>query len=168
MRACNWYRVVVVCLLSGVVLGLLNVVLWSPQAEPCTCDCSVALSRRESELKVQYEHEIQLRDERIAEFKSRAAAQELAAVSQDSNVPAGARGGGESPARHLEEDDVGKPFHRLAVLVPFRNRHEEMQEFVPHIHQFLNRQTVHHDIWVINQADTHRCALSLQKHPSVF
>ncbi len=46
--------------------------------------------------------------------------------------------------------------HRLAVVVPFRNRWEELLQFVPHIHQFLNRQKVSHSIWIINQADTHR------------
>ena len=46
--------------------------------------------------------------------------------------------------------------HRLAVIVPFRNRWEELLQFVPHIHQFLNRQKVSHSIWVINQADSHR------------
>ena len=46
--------------------------------------------------------------------------------------------------------------HQLAVIVPFRNRYEEMMEFVPHIHGFLERQNVKHKIWIINQADTHR------------
>lgn len=46
--------------------------------------------------------------------------------------------------------------HQLAVVVPFRNRYEEMMEFVPHIHKFLNRQNVRHQILVINQADKHR------------
>lgn len=46
--------------------------------------------------------------------------------------------------------------HRLAVVVPFRNRYEEMMEFVPHMHKFLIRQNVSHDIWIINQVDSHR------------
>lgn len=46
--------------------------------------------------------------------------------------------------------------HKLAVVVPFRNRYEEMLEFVPHMHRFLTKQNVSHDIWIINQADTHR------------
>lgn len=46
--------------------------------------------------------------------------------------------------------------HKLAVVVPFRNRYEEMMAFVPHMHSFLTRQNVDHHIWVINQADTHR------------
>ena len=46
--------------------------------------------------------------------------------------------------------------HTLAVVVPFRDRFEEMLEFVPHIHKFLLRQGADHQIWVINQVDTHR------------
>ncbi len=46
--------------------------------------------------------------------------------------------------------------HKLAVVVPFRDRFEEMLEFVPHIHAFLNRQNVTHEIWIINQVDKHR------------
>jgi hypothetical protein len=46
--------------------------------------------------------------------------------------------------------------HKLAVVVPFRNRYEEMMEFVPHMHHFLSRQNISHHIWVVNQVDTHR------------
>ncbi|XP_065883534.1 beta-1,4-galactosyltransferase 7-like isoform X2 [Dysidea avara] len=46
--------------------------------------------------------------------------------------------------------------HKLAVLVPFRGRYEELLEFAPHIHEFLSRQKIHHDIWVINQHDHFR------------
>ena len=46
--------------------------------------------------------------------------------------------------------------HKLAVVVPFRNRFEEMMEFVPHIHAFLQRQNKAHRILVINQVDSHR------------
>ena len=46
--------------------------------------------------------------------------------------------------------------HRLAVIVPFRDRYDEMIEFVPHMHAFLQRQEVDHQIWIINQVDNHR------------
>lgn len=62
-----------------------------------------------------------------------------------------------SPA--LQAEELWEP-HHLAVVVPFRNRYEEMMEFVPHIHQFLTRQRVRHQIWVINQADKHRCGFN--------
>ena len=55
----------------------------------------------------------------------------------------------------LTESEQWNP-HQLVVVVPFRNRHDEMMEFVPHIHSFLSRQRVRHQIWVINQADKHR------------
>lgn len=56
--------------------------------------------------------------------------------------------------RDMEHHEWGP--HQLAVVVPFRNRYDEMMEFVPHIHSFLTRQRVRHQIWVIDQADKHR------------
>ncbi len=53
--------------------------------------------------------------------------------------------------------------HKLAVVVPFRDRHEEMMEFIPHMHKFLKRQNIVHQIWVINQVDTHRSGHSKLK-----
>ena len=58
--------------------------------------------------------------------------------------------------KQQQQGDVPGGAHQLAVIVPFRNRYEEMMEFVPHIHGFLERQNVRHKIWIINQADTHR------------
>ncbi|CAC5426059.1 unnamed protein product [Mytilus coruscus] len=46
--------------------------------------------------------------------------------------------------------------HKLAVLVPFRDRLEELMEFAPHIHSYLNYQKIRHDIYVINQIDEYR------------
>lgn len=46
--------------------------------------------------------------------------------------------------------------HRLAVLVPFRNRFEELLVFAPYIHKFLNAQGVDHQIFVLNQVDQYR------------
>jgi xylosylprotein 4-beta-galactosyltransferase len=40
--------------------------------------------------------------------------------------------------------------------VPFRERFEELLEFVPHMYQFLSRQKLRHQIWIINQVDEHR------------
>lgn len=53
------------------------------------------------------------------------------------------------------------PHHKLAVLVPFRSRWEELIDFVPHMHSFLTRQNVSHEIWVINQVDKHRYAIEI-------
>lgn len=64
--------------------------------------------------------------------------------------------------RHQQQHQGGaESVHKLAVIVPFRNRYEEMMEFVPHIHSFLERQNVKHQIWIINQADTHRLVIDL-------
>lgn len=41
--------------------------------------------------------------------------------------------------------------HKLAVLVPYRDRFEELLDFGPHIHKFLNEQKVNHNIYVLNQ-----------------
>lgn len=46
--------------------------------------------------------------------------------------------------------------HVLAVIVPFRNRFEELLEFVPHMTNFLDSQNVSRKIFVINQVDSHR------------
>lgn len=41
--------------------------------------------------------------------------------------------------------------HKLGVVVPFRDRFEELLEFVPHMNAFLNNQAINHKIYVINQ-----------------
>ncbi|KAK9886113.1 hypothetical protein WA026_014900 [Henosepilachna vigintioctopunctata] len=46
--------------------------------------------------------------------------------------------------------------HRLALLVPYRDRFEELLEFVPYIHNFLNKQHISHGIYVLNQVDGYR------------
>ncbi|KAK6178031.1 hypothetical protein SNE40_012870 [Patella caerulea] len=46
--------------------------------------------------------------------------------------------------------------HKLAVLVPFRDRFEELMDFVPHMTKFLNAQKVRHKIFAINQIDNYR------------
>lgn len=45
---------------------------------------------------------------------------------------------------------------RLAVLVPYRDRFEELLIFAPYMHDFLNKQNVEHDIIVMNQVDHYR------------
>ncbi|CAH1785198.1 unnamed protein product [Owenia fusiformis] len=46
--------------------------------------------------------------------------------------------------------------HKLGIIVPFRDRFEELTEFVPYMHQYLNRQKIRHKIYVMNQADHFR------------
>lgn len=46
--------------------------------------------------------------------------------------------------------------HFLCLIIPFRDRFDELNEFVPIIHDYLNRQGIAHAIFVINQIDTLR------------
>lgn len=44
----------------------------------------------------------------------------------------------------------------LAVIVPFRDRFDELLEFVPHMTAFLNRQGISHRFYIVNQQDNYR------------
>ncbi|XP_033611106.1 beta-1,4-galactosyltransferase 7 [Cryptotermes secundus] len=46
--------------------------------------------------------------------------------------------------------------HKLAVLVPFRDRFEELLAFAPYLHDFLNKQEISHHIYILNQVDHYR------------
>ncbi|KAF2905097.1 hypothetical protein ILUMI_01081 [Ignelater luminosus] len=46
--------------------------------------------------------------------------------------------------------------YKLAVLVPFRDRFEELLIFAPYIHNFLNAQHINHNIFILNQVDRYR------------
>lgn len=46
--------------------------------------------------------------------------------------------------------------HRLAVIVPFRDRFEELLEFVPHMNRFLCKQKIRHRMIIVNQVDALR------------
>ena len=54
------------------------------------------------------------------------------------------------------QDDASWGPHKLAVVIPFRDRFDELPEFVPHMHSFLNAQKVRHKIVVVNQQDIYR------------
>lgn len=45
---------------------------------------------------------------------------------------------------------------KLAILVPFRDRFDELLRFVPHISAFLTRQQIPFHIFVLNQNDRYR------------
>lgn len=45
---------------------------------------------------------------------------------------------------------------KLAIIVPFRERFEELLQFVPHMNEFLGGQNIPHKIFVINQVDRYR------------
>ncbi|KAF7244050.1 hypothetical protein EG68_10587, partial [Paragonimus skrjabini miyazakii] len=46
--------------------------------------------------------------------------------------------------------------HRLALLIPFRERFTELQQFLVHLERFLNNQNVAHTFYVLNQVDNLR------------
>lgn len=46
--------------------------------------------------------------------------------------------------------------HNLAIIVPFRDRFDELLEFVPHMTKFLTKQSVSHHIFILNQRDSFR------------
>ena len=53
-------------------------------------------------------------------------------------------------------DDSSWGGHRMAVVVPFRDRFDELLEFAPYLHRFLCAQRVRHQIFIINQGDPFR------------
>nr|XP_043874077.1 beta-1,4-galactosyltransferase 7 isoform X2 [Solea senegalensis] len=53
-------------------------------------------------------------------------------------------------------DDLSWGPHKLALIVPFRERFEELLVFVPFMHTFLNKKKIRHKIIVINQVDHYR------------
>ncbi|KAL5274194.1 B4GALT7 family protein [Megaselia abdita] len=51
---------------------------------------------------------------------------------------------------------VAKYEHNLAIIVPFRDRFDELLEFGPHITKFLRKQNISHHIFIVNQRDSFR------------
>lgn len=45
---------------------------------------------------------------------------------------------------------------KLAIIVPFRDRFDELLEFVPFMNKFLTEQKIPHHIFVVNQVDRFR------------
>ncbi|TDG49977.1 hypothetical protein AWZ03_003487 [Drosophila navojoa] len=61
--------------------------------------------------------------------------------------------GGEQLSKNIISPQSG---HKMAILVPFRDRFEELLQFVPHLTKFLRKQGVEHHIFVLNQVDRFR------------
>lgn len=53
-------------------------------------------------------------------------------------------------------EDVYSRQKRLTILVPFRDRFDELLEFVPHMSKFLHSQHISYKILVVNQIDHYR------------
>ena len=54
------------------------------------------------------------------------------------------------------EEEINYGPHKLAIIVPYRNRFEELKEFVPHMKKYLKEKKIRNHIYIINQVDTHR------------
>ena len=52
--------------------------------------------------------------------------------------------------------------HKLCILVPFRDRFEELLEFAPYIHKFLSKQNVDHEIYILHQVDKYRWVVKIK------
>ncbi|XP_068069292.1 beta-1,4-galactosyltransferase 7 isoform X3 [Danio rerio] len=55
---------------------------------------------------------------------------------------------------HVDDPSWGP--HKMALIVPFRERFEELLVFVPYMHAFLNKKKIRHKIFIINQVDHFR------------
>ena len=68
------------------------------------------------------------------------------------NKPSPVVGLDKERSKHLKNIHIDQASeHSLCLLIPFRDRFEELTEFVPRITEFLKRQNVNHKIIVINQ-----------------
>ena len=142
-------RIFVALLLGGLTFLVMNMVLlWNqaPSQQCPLCDCS---GHGHQDLSSQSSENVR----RVVDSPSLEASQESKRTPETINQRTN------NLVRLLNKTRTkqGAESHQLAVIVPFRNRYEEMMEFVPHVHSFLERQSVKHKIWIINQADTHRC-----------
>lgn len=43
--------------------------------------------------------------------------------------------------------------HKLAIVVPYRNREEHLKQFLPHMKDYLNKQNILHKIFIIEQEE---------------
>lgn len=46
------------------------------------------------------------------------------------------------------------PLIKSAIIVPYRNRYEQLQIFIPFMHFFLQKQNIHYKIFVVEQNNT--------------
>ncbi|XP_072307535.1 beta-1,4-galactosyltransferase 7 [Eucyclogobius newberryi] len=56
----------------------------------------------------------------------------------------------------LDTDPSSWGPHKLVLVVPFRERFEELLVFVPFMHTFLNKKKIRHKILIVNQIDHYR------------
>ena len=146
-------RGVALLLLTGVAFLTMNVLfLWNQlqdgREQKCVCDCN------NEDIKRSFAPSIELHTNTTTALPRDVTQKTTTLQTENSRIIVGTPG---SPQKdHNEATNTVVNPHQLAVVVPFRNRFEELLEFAPHIHNFLLRQNVQHQIWVINQADKHR------------
>ena len=57
-----------------------------------------------------------------------------------------------SPGGEYSPGDCTSPDH-VAIIVPYRDRGEQLPVFLGHIHPFLIMQNIHYKIYIVNQGD---------------
>ncbi|CAK9800381.1 Beta-1,4-galactosyltransferase 7 [Anthophora quadrimaculata] len=55
-----------------------------------------------------------------------------------------------------DDENYKNSLHHLAILVPFRDRFEELLIFAPHMKTFLDKQNINYHIFILNQVDRFR------------
>lgn len=113
------------------------------------CDCRQYFesAKLSGGLRTAHEHDFPHSDDNIkivADKQKRAKGDFLQTFGKESAVRDG----------RLPEEDWGP--HQLGLVVPYRDRFEELLEFVPHMHKYLNDKKVRHKIFIVNQVDKHR------------
>jgi xylosylprotein 4-beta-galactosyltransferase len=52
--------------------------------------------------------------------------------------------------------EISNSKHKLAIVVPFRDRFDELLLFVPHISKYLAKKSIDFKIYIVNQVDKYR------------
>ena len=74
-------------------------------------------------------------------------------LTHHTNVKCDCPQSGLSHNNQISSTSSAEKGHKLCILVPFRDRFEELLEFAPYMNTFLSSQNVDHEIYVLNQAD---------------
>ncbi|XP_046384349.1 beta-1,4-galactosyltransferase 7 isoform X1 [Ischnura elegans] len=61
-----------------------------------------------------------------------------------------------SEGENFFEKQARNSGHKLGILVPYRDRFEELMVFIPHMQNFLKKQNIVNHIYVMNQVDSYR------------
>lgn len=50
--------------------------------------------------------------------------------------------------------EIKRSFEKMALIIPYRNREEHLEKFIPYIKEYLNKQNIDFEIIIVEQADT--------------